>query len=1286
MNLDPEKTPRDEMEIRITALLLGELAPEEAAALRQAISQNPELQQIYQRLAQTIELVTAASSTSSESAEQPRLRLGEEKRQELLQRFKTVSPKEFKPAVPKAKTLARWVPYAIAACFVVLVGSRLLPELSRAKSKGQTHGEVPFALLPNGRKREELAEADPNAFRRQYSIRSKDYRTPAVQSASGVETRGAVNFSKAATDKPAKPQEWDVTVSGVTNGWNYSLNGSAPFSTTAGTLALSDSPAAGKTTIALPSGGSSVVLTGLTTNHAGDLRSWRHDDFDHSMAFGANPALGAAAAQTLQTEVAPRGFDLAWKENHGAQTFSADHDLSGSFPGATINGGSYDASVRFRNLSQLDDIAALDPAGPATELGVSRKPSSKLSLSSSEEERAGERRPFIKSGSNSLAVGAPTVVTAPAPLLPSGQASAGYDFLFEATGTKQKTDSKVFLPRIAAETPIGGKGGDDYGDFFDSRGADVNKGLESQKQKEHEIALINGDLDGDLRRLLRNPAGPTDLERKDGVSKNEPPLGNVPLLGRLFSGTASNNGRGIEIVTAAEGEKKPSLRPEQENLSLSERGERLKVPSNVYSLEVAGYTGANRRSYAALDPELSKIAEEKKRDLSDQERFAQTLRQKLQQETIDQNMPKSAKVDLMEPAVAGRPTFWDRITGNVGATAHVQVQQAATDVKGFERRTLRTYDPYFVQDEFQTIKSPVVLGKVVDELKLRETWSAQTGKPVSQSQAIKKLQDKLDLKPVQNTTFVAITAKDSKPDEAAKIANAVAKAYKDFRREEAAQFNQSGLQMLHEKLEEQEKKIAAAKEELARLETKSEPTKTEQADVPLPKRPVNAPIPQPEIQTRENAWSTFSLNVSDVSFKLASASLEKGVLPDPAGIRSEEFINAFDYRDPEPAAGTPLAFAWDRARYPFAQNRDLLRFSIKTAAQGRQSGRPLNLVLMLDTSGSMERADRVQIVREALKVLAAQLTPQDKFSVVTFARTARLWVDGVPGNEAAKVSTEAAQLTPEGGTNLEDAMNLAYQTALQHYVTNGINRVVMLTDGAANLGNVAPEELKKKVEANRKQGIALDCFGVGWEGFNDDLLEVLSRNGDGRYGFINSPEEASTHFASQLAGALQVAASDVKVQIEFNPKRVTTYRQIGYARHQLTKEQFRDNTVDAAEIGAAESGNALYTIEVNLAGEGPLAIVRVRYKVPGTSDYKEHEWTVPFSGNAAPLDQAAPALRLAATASAFSEWLAGSQYAAEVTPDKLISLMNGVPEVFGKDERPQKLEWMIRQAKSLGAK
>jgi len=466
----------------------------------------------------------------------------------------------------------------------------------------------------------------------------------------------------------------------------------------------------------------------------------------------------------------------------------------------------------------------------------------------------------------------------------------------------------------------------------------------------------------------------------------------------------------------------------------------------------------------------------------------------------------------------------------------------------------------------------------------------------------------------------------------------------------------------------------------------SETNAVDKLDAPLVGRPLPATPVAGEIKTSEQAFSTFSLNVSDVSFRLAAASLDKGVMPEAGSIRSEEFINAFDYRDPEPAAGVKVSFAWERSEYPFGHHRDLLRFSLKTAAQGRQGGRPLNIVLLLDKSGSMERADRVEITRQALASLAGQLQSQDTLSVVVFARTARLWADGVAGDQAAATLKKLGDVTPEGGTNLEEAMRLAYETALRHYRAEGDNRVVLLTDGAANLGEADPDALKKKVEANRKQGIAFDCFGIGWEGYNDEMLATLSRGGGGRYGFINTPEEAATDFAGQLAGALRVAAMDVKAQVEFDPNRVISFRQIGYAKDQLTKEQFRANSVKAAQLGSAESGNALYVVEVNPTGDAPLCTVRVRYRLPGANGYREQEWTVPYTGAAVALDKSSPAMRLAATACAFSEWLAQSPYAGDVTLDELLANLNGVPEAFGADARPKRLETMIREAKSIPGK
>ena len=267
-------------------------------------------------------------------------------------------------------------------------------------------------------------------------------------------------------------------------------------------------------------------------------------------------------------------------------------------------------------------------------------------------------------------------------------------------------------------------------------------------------------------------------------------------------------------------------------------------------------------------------------------------------------------------------------------------------------------------------------------------------------------------------------------------------------------------------------------------------------------------------------------------------------------------------------------------------------------------------------------------------------------------------------------------------------MNLAYQTALRHYLANGINRVVLLTDGAANLGNVEPESLKQKVEAHRKQGIALDCFGIGWEGYNDDLLEVLSRNGDGRYGFINSPEEAATEFAGQLAGALQVAASDVKVQVEFNPGA-----RDGVSPDRLRQASAHQGAVPRQHGGCRRDRRRGVRQRALRRGGEPARRRPARHRARALQGARHERITASrsgpcrYTGNAVPLEQASPAMRLAATASAFSEWLVVQPVRRRGHARTACSATcSGVPEVYGADARPKKLEWMIRQAKSIAGK
>jgi Mg-chelatase subunit ChlD len=1178
MNPDLPLDPRQALEASLTALLLGELPPDQADFLRQAVAQDAELARTYARLEQTIGLVReTASEPVTELGQVPApLKLSEERRQALLQRFKTVEyPKPRRGTEQKTSWL---VPVGIAAVLVAMLGALVLPALSRAKSRSMA-----------------MSQASRAARLGTWSLgRQEGSSTPAAP-----EPRKMLNELK---DKGPAGQGEAVA---------------GPTATTPQTI------------IVLPSGGQP----------------------------GA-PAADQAVALELSV-----GKKYAYQRN----------GFPGGFGGGGLGGGPQPFAVNGAGQQSLpsqvrESTNYLLPFSSA-EMAFRRRYGLRPQSAAPEQEIERVQQQPV----------APSAAAAPGVEPTSGLPSPEPVLVDPTTGLP--------LPLVAAQSPSvnlargraagdAQRGGSANGAASDDRQA-MGQPLAGYKTPSSAGLLADTEepKDEDLAGLrLSGGASITGAQQNGG-----PVLGDIPALGRLFN-------KGTEA--------------ESEN--------RQDTTSNAYSLHIVGYVNvpSDKLTIVSNSPMLG---EEKtvagfmnKNDLAGYSRAASNLEdlkrermalfEKLASEGVTPTPPGVSRVEIVQKAesqpnetVGLGQKLRGLFTGEVERNARVKIERDQPETSALQTpQAGATYDPYFMQTEFETIQSQAVLGKVVQKLKLDEAWAKERGhaKPLSTAEAVALLKQRLDLRRAPNSADIEIGVKSRTPEEAAELADAVAEAYQQEQQRQAERLALASVASLGKQYAEQNAKVQEAQAAVDQLRTRQQSLK-QRDEVPAPKRALPPPEPQPEIQTRDNAFSTFSLNVSDVSFKLATASLEKGTLPEPASIRSEEFINAFDYRDPAPAPGVAVGFAWERAQYPFAQNRDLLRFSLKTAAQGRQAGRPLNVVLLLDNSGSMERADRVRIIHEALRVLAAQLEAQDTLSVVTFARVPWLWVDGVPGNQAGRVAEEVDKLTPQGGTNLGDALDLAYQTALRHYLTNGINRVVLLTDGAANLGNVDPEQLQQKVETNRKQGIALDCFGIGWEGYNDDLLEVLTRHGDGRYGFLNTPEEAATNFASQLAGALKVAAADVKVQVEFNPKRVTAYRQIGYARHQLTKEQFRDNTVEAAELGAAESGNALYVIEVNGGGEGPLAVVRVRYRVPGTEDYQQREWTVSYTGDAVPLEQASPAMRLAACAGTFAEWLAGSPYASEVNLDSLLACLNGVPEVYGADARPKQLEWMLRQAKSI---
>ena len=438
-----------------------------------------------------------------------------------------------------------------------------------------------------------------------------------------------------------------------------------------------------------------------------------------------------------------------------------------------------------------------------------------------------------------------------------------------------------------------------------------------------------------------------------------------------------------------------------------------------------------------------------------------------------------------------------------------------------------------------------------------------------------------------------------------------------------------------------------------------------------------------EKSASDEAYSTFSLHVSDVSFKLAHNALAQGTWPEAAKIRIEEFINAFDYGDPLPRQHEKVACRVEQAIHPFLQQRNLLRVSLRTAAAGRSSSTPLRLTLLVDSSGSMERIDRQETLRRAFSLLASQLTPIDRVTLISFARQPRLLADNVGADQAGQLVQLIQNLPSEGGTNIEAALRLAFEKAAEHKVENAQNRIVLFTDGAVNLGDANPENLSQMIAAMRGSGIAFDAAGISAEGLNDEVLEVLTRKGDGRYYMLDSSETADDGFVRQIAGALRPSAKNVKVQVEFNPNRVGRYKLLGFEKHRLKKEDFLDDQVDAAEMAAAEAGVALYHVEVKPSGEGDIGMLSVRFRDLSSGRMVMHRWPIPYEASPPRLEAASPSLRIASAAALLASKLAGKPLGSMVDLKTLSNLVSGLSDQQRSVARIVQLQEMITQARQL---
>lgn len=415
----------------------------------------------------------------------------------------------------------------------------------------------------------------------------------------------------------------------------------------------------------------------------------------------------------------------------------------------------------------------------------------------------------------------------------------------------------------------------------------------------------------------------------------------------------------------------------------------------------------------------------------------------------------------------------------------------------------------------------------------------------------------------------------------------------------------------------------------------------------------------PVQRASEQPVSTFSIDVDTGSYSNVRRMLTDGIRPPADAVRAEEFINYFDYGHPAPAdRATPFRVSTEVAAAPWNADRQLLMIGIKGYDIPRDELPPANLVLLVDTSGSMHSPDKLPLLKRAMGMLVRQLRPQDRVSIVAYAGSAGLVLAPTPGDRQGEILAALEQLQAGGSTNGGEGIKLAYAMARQAYIEGGANRVLLATDGDFNVGTVDQNALETLVADQRDSGIALTTLGFGSGNYNDALAERLADLGNGNHAYIDSALEARRVLVESMGSTLLTIASDVKVQVEFNPARVAEYRLVGYENRVLRNEDFANDKVDAGEIGAGHEVTALY--EITLVGSPAarlpalrygappvatgdanakeLAHVRLRYKDPGTTHSKLIEAPVL---PAAPGAQPGEAMKLAATVAGFADALRG---------------------------------------------
>ena len=437
--------------------------------------------------------------------------------------------------------------------------------------------------------------------------------------------------------------------------------------------------------------------------------------------------------------------------------------------------------------------------------------------------------------------------------------------------------------------------------------------------------------------------------------------------------------------------------------------------------------------------------------------------------------------------------------------------------------------------------------------------------------------------------------------------------------------------------------------------------------MPMPRQQDNSEKYQhlavnPIHQTATDAVATFSIDTDTGSYANVRRFLSDGQLPPTDAVRIEELINYFnyDFSQAKRLANAPFLVSTETVAAPWRTPNRIIKVAIKAddpTITKKSVLPPANLVFLVDVSGSMSDNDKLPLVKSSLKMLTKQLRSQDTISIVTYAGRTQVTLPATKGSDTDKILAAIDSLDASGSTNGEAAIKLAYQQAKIHYKKDGINRILMMTDGDFNVGVSDVDEMLDIIRRERDSGVSLSTFGFGEGNLNDHMMEQVADNGNGNYSYIDSLSEAKKALVDEMSATFNTVAKDVKVQVEFNPQTVKEWRLIGYENRVLAKEDFNNDKVDAGELGAGKSVVALFEVTpvgqqgwlddsryqaypINHTGKNTeLGFLKLRYKAPNSNT--STLLTLPISNQT---QQPSSELAFALSVASFGETLKQSKY------------------------------------------